>query len=102
MDRLNIRKATLDDLDILLAFEQDLIQTERPFDPTIKSTPTHYYDIKAMILSPAVEVAVAEFDSQVIGSGYARIEEAKPYLQHSKHAYLGFMYVIPNHRGKGI
>ncbi len=38
----------------------------------------------------------------IIGSGYARIENAKPYLQHQQHAYLGFMYVDPNHRGKGI
>jgi ribosomal protein S18 acetylase RimI-like enzyme len=31
-----------------------------------------------------------------------RIENAKPYLQHKQHGYLGFMYVKPEHRGKGI
>ena len=45
---------------------------------------------------------VAELGGELIGSGYARIENAKPYLQHQQHAYLGFMYVAPAHRGKGI
>jgi len=30
------------------------------------------------------------------------IENAKPYLKHEKHAYLGFMYVVPECRGQGI
>jgi GNAT superfamily N-acetyltransferase len=38
----------------------------------------------------------------LVGCGYARIETAKHYLQHPQHAYLGFMYVLPGHRGKGI
>ena len=45
---------------------------------------------------------VAELNGEIVGSGYARIEEAKHYLQHEQHSYLGFMYVEPQHRGKGI
>jgi GNAT superfamily N-acetyltransferase len=37
-----------------------------------------------------------------IDAGYARIEQAKPYLKHTAYAYLGFMYVLPAYRGKGI
>ena len=102
MEKIIIRKATLNDLEALLRFERNIINTERPFDPTIKDGEIHYYDIAQMIMAENVEVAVAEFDGEVIGSGYARIENSKIYLKHPKQAYLGFMYVEPGHRGKGV
>ena len=45
MEQVKIRKATLSDLDVLLGFEQNIIETERPFDPTIKEEDTNYYDL---------------------------------------------------------
>ena len=102
MENLVIRKAKPDDLEILLQFEQGVITAERPFDETLKDGDIHYYDLAAMINSPTVEVVVAELAGQIAGSGYARIETAKPYNKHEQHAYLGFMYVVPQHRGKGI
>ncbi len=102
MEEIVIRKATLNDLETLLLFEQGVINAERPFDSTLKTEPTHYYDIKEMINASHVEIVVAEIRSEIIGSGYARIESAKPYLKHQKHAYLGFMYVVPDYRGKGV
>jgi len=97
-----VRKATRDDLDTLLIFEQGVISAERPFDITLKGDPNHYYDIEKMITAKDVELLVAELDGELIGSGYARVENAKPYLLHARHAYLGFMYVVPRHRGKGV
>jgi len=102
MEQIITRTSTLADLDILLEFEQGIVQTERPFDPTLKDGRIHYYDIAAMIQVPHIEVVVAEAGSEIIGSGYARIEDSKVYLKHSKHAYLGFMYVRPEYRGKGV
>ncbi|WP_035667883.1 GNAT family N-acetyltransferase [Flavobacterium sp. 83] len=102
MDNITIRKAHPDDLKKLLEFEQGIITAERPFDPTLKEEKIHYYDIEQMILASHIEVLVAESDSEIIGSGYARIEIAKPYLNHENYAYLGFMYTDPNHRGKGV
>ena len=96
------RKATLNDIDTLLVFEQGVIKAERPFDITLKPDPLHYYDIEEMITAPHIGLVVAELDNKIIGSGYARLENSKHYLQHSKHAYLGFMYVDPNYRGKGV
>ncbi|QKJ64761.1 GNAT family N-acetyltransferase [Flavobacterium sp. M31R6] len=96
------RNATLDDLAILLEFEQGIIAAERPFDPTLKEEKISYYDIGKMILALDVEVVVAVLDDQIIGSGYARIENAKPYLNHKLYAYLGFMYTHSDHRGKGV
>lgn len=102
MEQIIIRKATLADLDTLLVFEQGVIKAERPFDSTLKANPLRYYNLEEMITAPHIELAVAELGQQIIASGYIRIENSKPYLQHDKHGYLGFMYVTPNHRGKGI
>ena len=102
MIEIKIRKALLSDLGQLLAFEQDLIKTERPFDPTVKPDPVNYYDLKTMLTSPLIELVVAETDNKIIASGYARIDKSKPFLKHSQHAYLGFMYVVPEYRGQGI
>jgi GNAT superfamily N-acetyltransferase len=99
---INTRTATLADLDTLLTFEQGIITAERSFDQTLDNDPISYYDIAAMIAAPDIEVAVAHVGDEIIGSGYARIEDAKPYLKHKKHACLGFMYVKPEYRGKGV
>jgi ribosomal protein S18 acetylase RimI-like enzyme len=102
MEDIHIRKATPDDLKTLLQFEQGMIEAERPFDPTLKPNGIHYYNLKALLTSDQVELVVAETKNEIVGCGYARIEKAKPYLQHEYYAYLGFMYVLPEHRGKGI
>jgi GNAT superfamily N-acetyltransferase len=99
---ITIRKAKETDLEKLLEFEQGIIKAERPFDPTLKEGEIHYYDIQKMISKPHIEIVVATIEDEIIGSGYARIEEAKPYLNHKSYAYLGFMYTDPNHRGKGV
>jgi ribosomal protein S18 acetylase RimI-like enzyme len=102
MIEIKIRKASLVDLQQLLVFEQDIIKTERAFDPTLKPDPINYYDLRSLIASPLAEVIVAEADNKIIASGYARIDRSKPFLKHTTHAYLGFMYVLPEYRGQGI
>lgn len=102
MNPIITRSATVEDLDTLLQFEQGIVTAERPFDPTLKAGEIHYYDLKALILSPEAEVVVAVAGEEIIGSGYAQIRQAKDYLRHSRFAYLGFMYVKPAFRGQGI
>ena len=101
-DQITIRSATLDDLPILLHFEQGIITAERPFDVTIKEDPVSYYDLKQMILDDNSCVIVAEVDSKVVSSGYAISKRARHYLNHEYYAYLGFMYTDPEYRGRGI
>ena len=97
------RSATHNDLPILISFEQAIIEAERPFDPTIRDgADVHYYDLKALISSPDTEVIVVTIGDEIIASGYARIDVSNPYLKHDRHCYLGFMYVVPEHRGKGV
>jgi len=103
MEEVTIRRAERRDLDRLLEFEQAIIETERPFDVTIRDgEDVHYYDLAELVALPNAYVVVAEVDSKIVGSGYARIDESEPYLKHRKHSYLGFMYVMPEHRGKGV
>lgn len=101
-EEIKIRPAVPGDLETLLVFEQGVIGSERPFDVTLGQGEIHYYDLAAMITAQYIELLVAEINGELVGSGYARIEDAKPYLRHKQHAYLGFMYVDPEHRGKGI
>ena len=103
MDQIKVRQATIADLPLLLEFEQAIIEAERPFDETIRRGPdVRYYDLEDLISSTDAEVVVAELGSQIIGSGYARIDVSEAYLKHREHSYLGFMYVSPEHRGKGV
>lgn len=102
MNSLNIRKARLDDLKTLLEFEQGIITAERAYDPTLKEGTISYYNIEKMISATDIEVLVAEIDAVIVGSGYARIAAAKPYLNHENYAYLGFMFTDPKYRGKGV
>ena len=102
MDNFTVRKAKIEDLEILLKFEQGIIKVERPYDPTMAKDPITYYDLKELILSDKAEVVVVTYNSELIASGYIQIRKAKPYLDHELYAYLGFMYTHPDFRGKGI
>jgi len=102
MEKIKIRPANNDDLETLFEFEQGVIEAERPFDATLKSGEIHYYDLREMINSDSVQLVVAEVDGIIVASGYARIEKSKTFYKHSNYAYLGFMYVRPEYRGKGI
>ncbi len=102
MKEIIIRKATLEDLETLLIFEQGIIKAERPLDETLKSGDISYYDIREIILEPETEVAVAVFQDKIISSGYAKLIQAKNYYDFEKYAYLGFMFTDIDFRGKGI
>lgn len=102
MSEITVRTAELADLDTLLAFEQGIVSYERQFDDTLKEGEIHYYDLRAMILAGHVEVVVALDGDKIIGTGYARIEQAKDYQKYERFAYLGCMYVPVEYRGKGI
>ncbi len=98
-----IRTATIQDLPILLDFEQKIIEAERPMDPTLKqSEKISYYSIEDYILSGHTEVVVAEINNEIIGSGYGQIRDRDEFFVQKQLGYIGFMYVKDEHRGKGI
>jgi ribosomal protein S18 acetylase RimI-like enzyme len=102
MSNILIREATEKDIETLLVFEQGIVLAERPFDPTLKKAELHYYDFPLMIASSDIRLVLAEKQDTIIGSGYARIEKAKHYVEHPVHAYLGCMYVDPTFRGQSV
>lgn len=100
---MTIRPATLEDLPILLGFEQKLIDAERPMDVTLKTDEKiSYYDIGEYIKSDHTEVIVAEIDGEIVGSGYGQIRDRKEFFKQKQLGYIGFMYVKEEYRGKGI
>jgi len=94
-----VRKATRDDIPILLTFEQGVIEAERPFDPTIQDGDIYYYNIEDLISNKDSEVYVAEIDGTIVASGYAKIKPDRHYLKHKLQGYLGFMFVPEKYRG---
>lgn len=102
MAQINIREANMGDLNQLLQLEQRLIKAERPFDPTIEKDPVTYYNLEAMLKDEGYYVLVAESENVIVSSGYATTKSARPYLDHSVYAYLGFMYTLQEFRGRGI
>ncbi|MCL6275185.1 GNAT family N-acetyltransferase [Muricauda sp. 2012CJ35-5] len=101
-DAFIVREAVLEDLPILLQFEQELIKAERPFDVTIRQDPVSYYDIKQMIIDSNACVLVVEINNTIVSSGYAIVKKARHYLDHENYSYLGFMFTVPEFRGKGL
>lgn len=98
-----IRPATLEDLPILLDFEQHLIEAERPMDVTLKQKEKiSYYSLENYIQADHTEVVVAEIDGKIVGSGYGQIRDRKPFFKQQQYGYIGFMYVTPQHRGQGV
>jgi GNAT superfamily N-acetyltransferase len=102
MPETSFRTATPRDIEALRRFEQGIVSAERPFDPTFKTGEIHYYDLEKMISSERVRFIVAERGSELIGCGFARLDDAKAHLEHAKQAYLGLMYVDPNYRRQSI
>ncbi|MEA1786689.1 GNAT family N-acetyltransferase [Arenibacter sp. GZD96] len=100
--KIRIREAVLSDLKALLHFEQGVIAAERPYDLTLRDGTISYYNLAQLIASDRAVVVVAEDDGVLVGSGHATIKRARHYLNHEEYVNLGFMYTVPEHRGKGI
>jgi GNAT superfamily N-acetyltransferase len=102
LSHFEMREAVLEDLPILQEFEQGIIQFERPFASNLKDDPISYYDLKDLIVRKDAQVLVALIENEIIASGFALIRNSRPYFKPEQYAYLGFMYVSPEHRGRGI
>jgi GNAT superfamily N-acetyltransferase len=97
-----MRTATIEDLPILLQFQQGIVEAERPFDPTLGEGELIYHDIPAIIASADAELVVATIDGKIVGCGYGQIRDAETYLRHAKYCYVGLVFVLPAYRGMGV
>lgn len=96
------RSARLEDMAKLEAFEQGVIAAEREYAFNLRDQKITYYDLIKLIESDESELVVLECEQELIGCGYARIENDKPHFEPEQFAYLGFMYVVPQFRGQGL
>ena len=99
---INIRQAKLADLAKLFEFEQGVIASERPFDKSLKNGEITYYNLEKLITDENAQLVVAEHNGELIGSGYALLKKSKPFEKYDYYSYLGFMFVDPKYRRKGI
>lgn len=99
---MKYRQAVMTDIEQLFALEQKVVEAERPYNADIKNGKPIYYDMVNLISDNDSYLLVAEEGGEIVGTGYTQIQVSKDSLQHNKHAYLGFMYVSPKCRGKGL
>lgn len=98
-----IRPANHSDLNTLLDFEQKIIETERPMDPTIiQDKPISYYPLADYLSDDNTQILVAEIDGQIVGSVYGQIRPRKDFFKTTHLGYIGFMYVRKVYRGRGL
>ena len=75
-----VRLATKNDLATLDTFMDGLVDAERPMDVTIKDGKVIYYDLEGFILSEDAVLYVAEFNGELVASGYAKIKKDRIIL----------------------
>ena len=97
-----LRQATIADITILREFEQGVVEAERPFSANLRDGKAEYYNLEKLIKDRDSCLMVAEINDKLAACGYARIERNKTYLRPSRFGYFGFMYVAPDHRGRGL
>ena len=102
MEEIVYRKSTLNDIPALLKLEQRIIEAERPYNTILKSEGAKYYDLDHLISDLKSHLVVAQVGSNIVGTGYAQLRESNTAYTHDTHSYLGFMYVEPSQRCKGI
>ena len=99
---VKLREAHIEDLPVLLTFEQGVVEAERPYNNKIKDADVHYYDLAGLIASDQSRVLVAADGDRLVGTGHGTLKKSLDYYIHDRHAYLGLMYVEPEFRGQGI
>ncbi len=97
-----IRPATHADIPRLRQYERDLIEIERAFDPDLLPEGLTYYDLQALVDNSDSQLLVAVADESILACGYAQMRDAKPIYHHQQVAYVGFLYVAPDARGRGM
>lgn len=102
MSDINIREAAIEDVDSLLVLEQGIIDSERPYDRFLKENNVTYYDFPELISDADSYLMVVESNDRIVGSGYAQARVSRPCHVHDQHCYLGFIYLEPEFRGRGL
>lgn len=99
---MKLREAQTADLPTLLEFEQCVVEEERPCNAQIRASDVKYYDLDQLIADPEASLQVVEHEGQMVACGYVQIRSSNAAFTHARHGYMGFMYVVPGARGRGV
>ena len=104
-----LRAATLADVPILRRLEQLVVDAERPFDSkpgTIRTSNVQYYDLESLIAGEGQSSQLLLLEDSASGAvratGYVQVRRSQAHKTHREHGYLGFMWVDPALRGRGV
>ena len=107
MKDVKIRKATIEDLKVILEMQSLMTAEERKFMKGLakKGKMVSYLEseIKAILSSSKCYFTIAETQGKPIGCGFARIEKFHgDWSKYRKYGYLGLLYIVKEHRRRGI
>ena len=104
--KLEIRKATIEDLDKLLPLKLESKKDEKRLNKellSINKVKNHYRDyLEKDLESEHRAVIIALVDDEPVGMILGRIFRSLKVLGYEKRASMGNLYVQPKYRGKGI
>lgn len=100
---LKFHTATLDDLELLQAFEQVLLSQVKQIEPSInQSGPLNYHDLPKLIQEENTKILIASVGGNPVGCGLAKIQDNRSLYTHTQYGDIGFMYVKDEFQKMGI
>jgi ribosomal protein S18 acetylase RimI-like enzyme len=103
---LRIRKATLQDLEVLHELQLELAKYEYKLDKNLKNPlrvkEQYYKYYKRKFKNEDCRFFVAEENRKVIGYIVGWIERLPGIYRHKKRGYVADVFVLEEHRGKGV
>ena len=98
LEALNYRPAQISDIKRLLELEQQIVDSERPYDPAIREQGATYYDFHKLISDPNTYLLVVDSGPDIIATGYAQMRSSRDCHTHDIHCCL--LYTSPSPRDK--
>jgi GNAT superfamily N-acetyltransferase len=106
VQRIRLREATLDDLDVLVAHRRGMWEAIQDFDEEeLRASDTSYRRwVRQRMKSGKFLAWVAETRGEVVASGavWIRERQPRPRMEQTHLPYILSMYTEPEHRGNGI
>jgi len=102
-DTINIRKANINDLELLLTWGRKMYKTEKHYMPLLKYSSKEARErYKNQIDNPLFYFLIAELNNKPVGYLYAHLDQI-PYLRTKrKECEAEVIYLEKQGRGKGI
>jgi len=102
-DQVKIRRATKDDLDLLVEFGEELYLVEREFELEMAYSKEESKErYRRQLVNPEAVFLVAEVEGKLVGYVYAHNERAEGVRGGRVVCEMEVVYVEPKYRGRGV